>query len=268
MRKKQLWAGLTTVVTLASVVLPLRNVYAQGLDGVTSSGDVPFNLVVDEETPVEPEIPTEPTDPETPTDPDDGETPEVPGDGETTEPETPENPDVPVDPEVPVDPPVDPEIPAEPEEPIESDYIITIPSGLAAKPEKNPIVEKKDLVDFAVTAKNVKLVDKQAVQVNVQAHEDYQVDGKNVLIGENGQTLGYSFEREPDVNYGFEPGFDAGDEHGSWTIAQFRDESDPLYTEDAPISIVTDDKLVDPGVYNSILKFTVSVVDTQANVAE
>lgn len=265
MRKKQLWAGLATVVTLASVVVPLRNVYAQGLDGVTSSGDVPFNLVVDEETPVEPEIPTEPTDPETPTDPDEGgEEPTVPVDGENTEPETPENPDVPVD------PPVDPEIPAEPEEPIESDYIITIPSGLAAKPEKNPIVEKKDLVDFAVTAKNVNLVDKQAVQVNVQARDDYQVDGKNVLIGENGQTLGYSFEREPDMNYGFEPDFDAGDEHGSWTIAQFRDESDPLYTEDAPISIVTDDKLVDPGVYNSILKFTVSVVDTQAvsNVTE
>lgn len=264
MRKKYLWAGLATVVTLASVVLPLTTVFAQGLDTVTTTGDVPFNMVVEEETPVDPEIPTEPTDPETPTDPDDGETPDVPGDGDTDIPTDPDNPDVPVD------PPVDPEVPAEPEEPIESDYIITIPSGLAAKPELNPVVEKKDLVDFAVTAKNVKLVDKQAVQVNVQAREDYQVNGKNVLIGENGQTLGYSFEREPDVNYGFEDGFDSGDEHGSWTIAQFRDESDPLYTEDAPISIVTDDKLVDPGVYNSILKFTVSVVDTQdvSNVTE
>lgn len=287
MKRRQLWASLATVVTLANIALPSYTVAAQGLSG-NSSGEIPFSITIDEEPTVDPDVPTDPTDPTEPTDPEvpgDGETPtdpEVPGDGDEETPtdpevpgdgETPTDPTEPTDPEIPgdggtgetpTDPevPTDPEIPAEPETPTESDYVITIPSGLDAKPTFDVGLEKVKLVDFEVTAQNVNLPDEQAVQVDVTAKDEYQINGKNVLKGQGNESIAYDFERDESLEYGFVDGFDDGDESSDWTIAQFRDADHEKFTDVAPVSITTNDLLILPGSYDSMLQFNVGVVDT------
>lgn len=149
-----------------------------------------------------------------------------------------------------------------------SDYVVSIPAGIGSPSGVDtptvemPVSGNVALADFTVRASEVNLPDHQAVQVNVQARSDYQIDGKNVMLTQDGEAIDYVFERDESATYGFDDGFDEGDAFGNWTVAQFRNAEHALHITEAPVSIVSGQADLVAGDFDSVLQFTTGIVDT------
>lgn len=143
---------------------------------------------------------------------------------------------------------------------VDPTYTVSIPTGIDTKVPFSITGGKRDLSSFEVTAKDIVLPHNHAVQVSVQTKSNFQNNGKNAARNETGQYLDFYFEREAGSNYGLKTGTSEGNPSGKFIVAQFRPVTDSLYTDKAPLKMVTNDVLVTSGTYQSSLVFDISLV--------
>ena len=152
---------------------------------------------------------------------------------------------------------------------VQHQYIVSIPANLTAENIVSIEGEERELLNFNVKSKDVILPHNNVVEVSVEATPEFKNElGQNALKNEDNQFLYFYFEEDPSAEYGLDEGFDRGLNTEKWTVAQFREITDPLYTDTVNVKMKTDQQFAKSGNFESIINFNIEMKELPVEAPE